>query len=117
MWYIHIDSCSSSDVDDIVDECAKMTQFNHPNVLSLMGVCVDLGPAPYIIMPFMAKGSLRNCLIKERHNLTLCDSVEHNLIQCTRKELLSMCLQVANGMKYLAEQSFIHRDLATRNCL
>ena len=114
--YIIID-CHGSDVDDIVQECAKMTQFDHPNVLSLIGVCVDLGPAPYIIMPFMDKGSLLTYLVKERHNLTLSDSVDNNLILLTRKELLSMCLQVAKGMEYLAQHSFLHRDLAARNCL
>ena len=116
-FFFKLDICSSSDIEDIIQESAKMSQFNHPNVLSQIGVCVDLGPAPYIIMPFMAKGSLLAYLVKERHNLTLSDSVDNNLILVTRKELLSMCLQVANGMKYLAEQSFLHRDLAARNCL
>ena len=94
-----------------------MTQFNHPNVLSLIGVCLDFGPAPYIIMPFMAKGPLLAYLVKERHNLTLSDSLDMELIETTRKELLSMCLQVAKGMEYLVQQSFLHRDLAARNCL
>ncbi len=35
-----------------------MYKFDHPNVLKLSGVCLDGGPAPYIIMPLMANGSL-----------------------------------------------------------
>ena len=34
-----------------MEESVKMKQFNHPNVMSLIGVCTDADPAPYIIMP------------------------------------------------------------------
>lgn len=33
------------------------------------------------------------------------------------KALLSVALQIAAGMRYLAAQRFVHRDLACRNCL
>ena len=46
-----------------------MKEFDHPNVLTLFGVCVDAGPAPYIVMPYMAKGSLLTYLRKERHRI------------------------------------------------
>ena len=46
-----------------------MKHFNHPNVMTLIGVCLDGGPAPYIVLPFMANGSLLSYLTKERVNL------------------------------------------------
>ena len=53
-------------------ECSKMSQFDHPNVLPLVGVCVDGGlAAPYIIMPFMANGSLLAYLKKNRKSLVV----------------------------------------------
>ena len=42
-------------------------------MLSLMGVCLDGGTAPYIIMPFMANGSLLTHLKSNRKSLVICD--------------------------------------------
>ena len=98
-------------------ESLKMKFFNHLNVLSLIGISVDHGDAPCIVMPFMNEGSLLSYLKRERSNLTVSERADEDIILDTRKQLLSMCLQIANGMMYLAGMKIVHRDLATRNCM
>ena len=58
-------------VTGLLKECAKMKELKHPNVLTLRGVCLDGGPAPYIIMPFMPNGSLLNYLKNNRESLII----------------------------------------------
>ena len=58
-------------VRDMLKECAKMYDFNHLHILTLKGVCLDGGPAPYIIMPFMANGSLLAYLKENRDKLVV----------------------------------------------
>ncbi len=67
-------------VKDLLRECARMHKFEHPNILNLVGVCLDGGPAPYIIMPFMANGSLLSYLRQEREQLVL-DVNVNNLVR------------------------------------
>ena len=53
---------------DLVAETAIMKTFHHPNVLPLLGVCIDYGSEDMlrIIIPFMANGDLRNFLKDSR---------------------------------------------------
>ena len=53
-----------------------MKAFDHPNVMSLIGVCIEAGKQPYIVMPFMANGSLLTYIKKERPHLTLAENAE-----------------------------------------
>ena len=59
------------EVDDLLKESLKMKQFDHPNVMGLMGVCVDAGPNPFLILPFMSGGSLLSYLRMHQYELLL----------------------------------------------
>ena len=59
------------EVDSILEEGLKLKHFQHQNVLSLIGVCVEASSAPYIITPFMSNGSLLHYLRRRRGTLVL----------------------------------------------
>ena len=48
-----------------------MTQLNHVNVLSITGICIDAGIAPYIVLPYMVNGSLLDWLKRERKRIVM----------------------------------------------
>ena len=48
-----------------------MQSLHHHHVLALVGLCVDGGPAPFVVMPFMANGSLLSYLKQNRPTLLL----------------------------------------------
>ena len=58
-------------VEELLSECVKMKNLNHLHVMTLKGVCLDGGPMPYIVLPYMANGSLLSYLKMERSNLTV----------------------------------------------
>ena len=65
----HAGTFNQVEVEKFVEESLKMSRFKHAHVMGLIGLCVDGGPAPLIIMPFMANDSLLKYLKMERDNL------------------------------------------------
>ncbi|XP_077296882.1 tyrosine-protein kinase Fer isoform X1 [Arctopsyche grandis] len=80
-----------------------LKQYDHPNIVRLIGICVQKQPI-MIVMELVTGGSLLTFLRNRASSLTL-------------KQLLGMCLDAAAGMRYLESKNCIHRDLAARNCL
>ena len=68
------------DVEDMMKESMKMKDFDHPNVLNLIGVSIDAGESPHIVMPYMANGSLLSFLKKERPNLTVAEGAGDEMV-------------------------------------
>ena len=73
LFYIGIFT-TPSDIENATKEILKMYQFDHINVMPLIGVCLastDQGGSggPTMVMPFMDKGSLLNYLREEASNL------------------------------------------------
>ena len=69
--YAHAGDFSEQDVHDFLVESIQMKEFSHPHVMGLLGVCLDSGPSPYLVLPFMEEGSLLAHLKKKRSELVL----------------------------------------------
>ncbi|XP_041462200.1 proto-oncogene tyrosine-protein kinase ROS-like [Lytechinus variegatus] len=94
---------------EFLKEATVMGKFKHPNIVSLMGVCLDNDPQ-YIILELMEGGDLLSYIRAARapppanSKITLLDQIE-------------MIMDIVKGCEHLEELHFVHRDLAARNCL
>ena len=61
------DIYSREQLSAFLAESLIMKDFHHPHVLGLLGVCFDAPDGtPYIVLPFMANGSVKTYLKEKR---------------------------------------------------
>ena len=118
--FVAVKSLKGDDGSQLLDEFVKEVQtcirFDHDNVIRLVGVCTK---------------SFEKCMIFEYMDL----GCLHDLLRCSNPDspdyvrrnkddalltpdlFLHCTIQVAEGLTYLAELRFVHRDIAARNCL
>jgi len=96
---------------EFIEEAKLMNQFKHPNILELLGVCVEADGC-CLVLELMGGGDLLSHLRTNRPHVTDTPTVPLTLV-----DLLKMCVDVAKGCVYLEDMHFVHRDIAARNCL
>lgn len=83
-----------------------MHMLNHPHLIKLYGVV--LASPLMMITELAAFGSLRDYLKKKRI------SAQQQTSKVAVTRLFEYAVQIADGMAFLEQNRFVHRDLACR---
>nr|XP_012146391.1 PREDICTED: tyrosine-protein kinase transmembrane receptor Ror2 isoform X2 [Megachile rotundata] len=105
---------------DFEREACLLAEFDHPNIVKLLGVCA-LGRPMCLLFEYMGRGDLNEFLRSCSPGNYIIRNLERDEhftdSRLSHMDLINIALQVASGMVYLSDRKFVHRDLATRNCL
>ncbi|KAM7392670.1 hypothetical protein PAMA_007677 [Pampus argenteus] len=108
---------SESGRADFYREAELLTNLQHEYIITFYGVCVESDPL-IMVFEYMKHGDLNKFLRSHGPDAVLMADGQHSiLVELTQSQMLHIAQQIAAGMVYLASQHFVHRDLATRNCL
>ncbi|XP_037355986.1 high affinity nerve growth factor receptor isoform X2 [Talpa occidentalis] len=108
---------SESARQDFQREAQLLTVLQHQHVVRFFGVCTEGRPL-LMVFEYMRHGDLNRFLRSHGPDaklLAVGEDVAPGPLGLG--QLLAVASQVAAGMVYLASLHFVHRDLATRNCL
>ncbi|XP_036382236.1 neurotrophic tyrosine kinase, receptor, type 2a [Megalops cyprinoides] len=101
---------------DFQREAELLTNLQHEHIVTFYGVCVEGDPL-IMVFEYMKHGDLNKFLRAHGPDAVLMDGQNNRPVELTQAQMLHIAQQIAAGMVYLASQHFVHRDLATRNCL
>ncbi|RXM28814.1 Discoidin domain-containing receptor 2 [Acipenser ruthenus] len=100
--------------NDFLKEIKIMSRLKDPNIIRLLAVCICDDPL-CMITEYMENGDLNQFLSRHEPEGQVC--LASNTPTVSYANIQYMVTQIASGMKYLSSLNFVHRDLATRNCL
>ena len=102
---------------DFQKEVDTVVNFEHENVIRLLGICTEQLDQICMIFEYMELGALRELLQKSNPRNPDFYQMNSNEAIIKPSQFLSICIQLARGLDYLSKKRFVHRDIATRNCL
>lgn len=89
------------DAESTLEELKLMRRLKHPNVVLLMGACLNPLNQVVIVTEFLPRGNLKECMM-EIKSLPLRLKISHD---------------IASGLSWLHAHQVIHRDLKLANLL
>uniref|UniRef100_A0A8D2JA73 Epithelial discoidin domain-containing receptor 1 n=1 Tax=Varanus komodoensis TaxID=61221 RepID=A0A8D2JA73_VARKO len=101
--------------NDFLKEMKIMSRLKDLNIVRLLGVCVQDDPL-CMITEYMENGDLNQFLSGHELEDKMGGSPSGKPT-ISYPTLIHVGAQIASGMAFLASLNFVHRDLATRNCL
>uniref|UniRef100_H2Z886 Protein kinase domain-containing protein n=1 Tax=Ciona savignyi TaxID=51511 RepID=H2Z886_CIOSA len=102
--------------EDFLKEVRVMGHMQDPNIVHLLAVCTSNEPYA-MITEYMEYGDLNQYLQSRADKMANDPTCKEAKMFATNEILIDMSVQIASGMRYLSSHKFVHRDLATRNCL
>ncbi|XP_046391310.1 discoidin domain-containing receptor 2-like isoform X3 [Ischnura elegans] len=113
-------------------EVGLLWRLRDPNIARVLGACLSeegartpgregaedrtTPPLPCVVLEYAEYGDL-NQFLQEHLAETASSPLPLSANTLSYGCLIYMATQIASGMKYLESLNFVHRDLATRNCL
>ncbi|KAL4629573.1 high affinity nerve growth factor receptor-like [Arapaima gigas] len=102
---------------DFQREAELLTVLQHEHIVRFYGVCADGEPLA-MVFEYMKHGDLNRFLRAHGPDAHILEEGSMPpLGELSLPQMLWIAAQIASGMVYLASLHFVHRDLATRNCL
>ncbi|KAK3592670.1 hypothetical protein CHS0354_015972 [Potamilus streckersoni] len=90
-----------------LEEVAPYREFNHPNIVRLLGQCTEASPF-LAVLEYPSLGDLKTYLRKEK--LFRDTLIENGTI-------FKFSLYAAEGFAFMHGANYIHHDFAARNCI
>lgn len=101
---------------DFIREAEFMAKLNHPNIVTFYGVCLRGREDLLLLYEYMDLGDLKRFLALHGPHPELMNAPADTW-RLTPLHQIDIARQVAQGLAYLHRSHFVHRDLASRNCL
>ncbi|XP_004343669.2 sek-3 [Capsaspora owczarzaki ATCC 30864] len=117
---LHSDA-SQRERNDFLKEASIMKDFDHENVIRLIGAVTADPTKLMIVLEFAHQGDLKKYIkmseLSEEALAKLPPNQTAPPSSVPLQQMLGFVRDVARGMTYLASRHFVHRDLAARNCM